>query len=121
MKYLEKTTETLPREALELLQIEKLSYMLEKIYGQNSFYTKKINVSGFNKNELKTLADLKNFPLTSKTELMEAQLEAPPFGENTTFEQGAYTRFHQTSGTTGTPLRVFDTPESWEWWGNCWG
>lgn len=29
-------------------------------------------------------------------------------------------RFHQTSGTTGAPLRVFDTHESWDWWGRCW-
>jgi phenylacetate-CoA ligase len=28
---------------------------------------------------------------------------------------------HQTSGTTGTPLKVFDTSESWDWWGRCWG
>ena len=27
---------------------------------------------------------------------------------------------HQTSGTAGIPLRVVDTPESWEWWGQCW-
>jgi phenylacetate-CoA ligase len=28
---------------------------------------------------------------------------------------------HQTSGTTGVPLKVFDTNESWDWWGRCWG
>ena len=27
---------------------------------------------------------------------------------------------HQTSGTTGAPLRVLDTPETWDWWGRCW-
>jgi len=32
------------------------------------------------------------------------------------YEEAAYTRVHQTSGTTGTPLRVVDTPESWDWW-----
>ena len=29
-------------------------------------------------------------------------------------------RLHQTSGTTGRPLRLLDTPESWEWWRECW-
>src|SRR5205085_1642651 len=27
----------------------------------------------------------------------------------------------QTSGTTGRPLRVLDTEQSWNWWGRCWG
>ena len=121
MKYFEKSIETLSREALECLQIEKLYFMLEEIYGQNRFYTKKFEDSGINPNELKTLADLKKFPLTSKTELIEAQEEILPFGANATFKQEFYTRFHQTSGTTGSPLNVFDTPESWEWWGRCWG
>ena len=30
-------------------------------------------------------------------------------------------RVHQTSGTTGAPLRWLDTQESWEWWARCWG
>jgi phenylacetate-CoA ligase len=29
-------------------------------------------------------------------------------------------RVHQTSGTTGTPLRWLDTQASWEWWAHCW-
>lgn len=28
---------------------------------------------------------------------------------------------HQTSGTTGKPLLWLDTPESWNWWLDCWG
>src|SRR5206468_7503678 len=27
-----------------------------------------------------------------------------------------YTHMHQTSGTTGRPLRVLDTAEDWAWW-----
>ena len=29
-------------------------------------------------------------------------------------------RIHQTSGTTGEPLRCLDTVESWNWWSRCW-
>ena len=39
MRFFEKSVETMPRKALELLQIEKLYSMLEKIYGSNRFYT----------------------------------------------------------------------------------
>ncbi len=111
----------MPRKALETLQIEKLCSMLEQIYGRNRFYTDKFNAVGIHPDSIQTLDDLKRLPLTSKSELVQAQSDALPFGSNTTFEESAYSRFHQTSGTTGTPLRVLDTPESWGWWGRCWG
>ena len=121
MRYFEESVETLPRKALETLQIEKLCSMLEQIYGRNRFYTDKFNAAGIHPDSIKTLDDLKRLPLTSKSELVQAQSDALPFGSNTTFKESAYSRFHQTSGTTGTPLRVLDTPESWDWWGRCWG
>ena len=121
MRYFEESVETLPRKALETLQIEKLCSMLEQIYGRNRFYTDKFNAAGIHPDSIQTLDDLKRLPLTSKSELVQAQSDALPFGSNTTFKESAYSRFHQTSGTTGTPLRVLDTPESWDWWGRCWG
>ena len=121
MRYFEESVETLPRKALEMLQIEKLCSMLEQIYGRNRFYTDKLDAAGIHPDSIQTLDDLKRLPLTSKSELVQAQSDALPFGSNTTFEESAYSRFHQTSGTTGTPLRVLDTPESWDWWGRCWG
>jgi len=111
----------MPRKALETLQIEKLCSMLEQIYGRNRFYTDKFKAAGIHPDSIQTLDDLKRLPLTSKSELVQAQSDALPFGSNTTFKESAYSRFHQTSGTTGTPLRVLDTPESWDWWGRCWG
>ena len=121
MRYFEESVETLPRKALETLQIEKLCSMLEQIYGRNRFYTDKLDAAGIHPDSIQTLDDLRRLPLTEKSELVQAQSDALPFGSNTTFEESAYSRFHQTSGTTGTPLRVLDTPESWDWWGRCWG
>ncbi len=111
----------MPRKALEALQIEKLRSMLKIVYGRNRFYTGKLENAGIHPEAIKTLEDLSRLPLTSKEELLQAQSDALPFGCNTTFPESAYSRFHQTSGTTGTPLRVLDTPESWDWWGRCWG
>ncbi|MCP5095261.1 MAG: phenylacetate--CoA ligase, partial [Chloroflexi bacterium] len=87
----------------------------------NQFYTKKMTAIGATPNDIQSLDDLSSLPLTTKSELLQAQADAPPFGTNATFDESAYTRFHQTSGTTGVPLRVVDTPESWAWWSNCWG
>jgi phenylacetate-CoA ligase len=54
-------------------------------------------------------------PLT-KSELVADQAAHPPFGTNLTYELERYVAFHQTSGTTGEPLRVLDTAEDWAWW-----
>jgi phenylacetate-CoA ligase len=57
-------------------------------------------------------------PLT-KDELVADQAAHPPFGTNLTYELDRYVAMHQTSGTTGPPLRVLDTAEDWAWWRAC--
>ena len=39
---------------------------------------------------------------------------------NRTWSDQKYVRFHQTSGTSGHPLQVWDTEEDWDWWMTCW-
>ena len=53
------------------------------------------------------------FPLTTKAELVADQLALPPYGSVPTFPVDRYIRCHQTSGTTGTPLRWLDTAADW--------
>ena len=121
MPFFDQTNETAPRERLRTLQFQKLQKLLVEISGRNRFYTKKWNDAGIVAPGIQSFADFQKLPFTYKSELVRAQEEAPPFGTNATFSVDTYTRVHQTSGTTGTPLRVVDTPESWEWWGDCWG
>ena len=70
---------------------------------------------------LHSLEDLKSLPFTRKSELVKDQENHPPYGTNLTFPLERYIHLHQTSGTTGKPLRWLDTPESWDWWARCWG
>ena len=58
---------------------------------------------------------------TTKAELVDDQAAHPPFGTNLTYPLERYVRVHQTSGTSGAPLRWLDTQESWDWWARCWG
>jgi phenylacetate-CoA ligase len=110
----------MPREKLQALQLEKLRTLLFRLMGTNCFYTKKWKHAGAEPGDIQSLSDFSKLPFTYKFELVRAQEEASPFGTNATFPESAYTRVHQTSGTTGAPLRVVDTPQSWEWWGACW-
>ena len=57
---------------------------------------------------------------TTKQELIDDQSQTPPYGTNLTFPLAHYTRFCQTSGTSGHPLRWLDTNESWSWMLDNW-
>ena len=126
MPYFDRAVETLPRERLAALQLEKLRALLAELWGRNAFYTAKLKSTGAELGDVlpglrPSLDDLARLPLTTKPELMADQVAHPPFGANLTYPLEAYTRYHQTSGTTGVPLRVPDTEASWDWWGRCWG
>ncbi len=121
MPLFDRKAETMPAAELRDLQFARLVDLLETVYGRNRFYTEKMKRAGVTPGDLRSLGDLARLPLTTKAELVEAAEESPPFGTNLTFPEAAYTRIHQTSGTTGKPLKVVDTEESWDWWGRCWG
>jgi len=122
--YLDPFIETLGRTALTQIQIKKLQLMLEPVLESNAFYGRKLKEAGLdNPSVIRTLDDMglfKRLPFTTKQELSADQAANPPYGTNLTYPRECYTRIHQTSGTTGAPLRWLDTSESWEWWGRCW-
>ncbi|TMK24974.1 MAG: phenylacetate--CoA ligase, partial [Actinobacteria bacterium] len=100
-------------------QWRRLSDHLPELFERNSFYRTKLTAAGIrHAHEVRSLADL---PFTTKAELSEDQATHPPFGTNLTYPIERYVRLHQTSGTTGRPLRLLDTPESWQWWKDVWG
>jgi len=119
--YLDPFIETLGREALEQIQLRRLQLMLEPVLQSNGFYKQKLGGAGLRKaRDLRTLADLRRLPFTTKRELSQDQTGNRPYGTNLTFPRSQYMRIHQTSGTTGEPLRWLDTLDSWRWWARCW-
>ncbi|RLT05681.1 MAG: phenylacetate--CoA ligase family protein [Planctomycetota bacterium] len=103
-------------EELRLLQQERLRELLRVVGTSNRFWQSKWQAAGVDVAN----AELAQLPLTTKAELVEDHKAHPPYGSNLTFAVGAYSRFCQTSGTTGQPLRWLDTPESWQWMLGCW-
>ena len=120
MTFFDRPSETLTRETLRAVQTAKLAALLEVVFGRNRFYTAKMRSAGVIPEDIRSLEDMKRLPMTTKLELADAAEADPPFGTNATFPETEYTRIHQTSGTTGKPHKVFDTEESWNWWGRCW-
>ncbi len=89
----------------------RLSAKLPELQSHNPFYRAKLP---------KAARELSDLPFTTKAELSDDQAAHPPFGSNLTYPVERYVRLHQTSGTTGRPLRFLDTAESWDWWRECW-
>lgn len=102
------------RAAIATGQLESLRTLLAELIPANRFYTRKLQNAGLGF-DVASLEDFSHrFPFTTKDELVQDQLSHPPFGTNLTYSLNSYTRFHQTSGTTGHPLRWLDTPDSWD-------
>jgi phenylacetate-CoA ligase len=119
--FYDQALETADRAALEAHQLARLRALLDTLLAQNPFYGPRLRAAGLTAGaDLATLADLPRLPFTRKAELVADQEAHPPYGTNLSFPLAAYTRLHQTSGTTGRPLRLLDTPESWDWWLRCW-
>ena len=103
------------RAEIRASQLEQLRSLVSELFPANAFYSRKLEDAGITF-DVASLADFSaRFPFTTKAELVGDQLGHPPYGTNLTYPVASYTRFHQTSGTTGTPLRWLDTPESWDW------
>ncbi len=111
--------ENASRSLIEEHQLARLQLGLTRILPHNLFYEEKLlaNTASLT---LQSLDDLSSFPFTSKQEFVADQELHPLFGSNLTYPLNEYIRLHQTSGTTGRPLKVLDTQESWDWWAECW-
>jgi phenylacetate-CoA ligase len=111
---------TMTRAEIQRLQNDKLNALLDEVVPRNAFYVRKFAGSGLTRDDIRTVADLRRLPFTTKDELLEEQRTNPPYGSLLTYPVSRYTRFHQTSGTSGQPLRWLDTNESWSWVVGCW-
>lgn len=94
-------------------QRARLEGMMPEVLATNPFYRRRLG-------DRVSVDAWSAVPFTTKEELSADQAEHPPFGSNLTYPLDRYVRLHQTSGTTGVPLRILDTAESWRWWSDIW-
>jgi phenylacetate-CoA ligase len=88
--------ETLPRGALEALQLKRLVATAERVYSTVPFYKKTFDQAGIKPSDIKSLKDLRRLPFTNKIDLRDNY----PFGLFAVpMEQ--VVRIHASSGTTG--------------------
>lgn len=116
-RYFIPAEETLSPSELQALQRRKLGEMLDRVRATNPFYRRRYEGISFD-----AAGDpLDRLPLLTRPELEQDQADHPPFGTNRTEPLASYCRFHQTSGSSGRPMKWLDTAESWEWFKKIWG
>lgn len=107
------------RSELEEFQLARLRSGLSRLLSSNLFYGRKL-ASWLGRESSLSHEDFRQFPFTTKEELIENQSLHPPYGSNLTLPIDQYVRLHQTSGTSGRRLRWLDSPAGWRWFLECW-
>jgi phenylacetate-CoA ligase len=104
--YWNETAETMSLTAMNELHLNKLRAQLNYLARSSPFYQQKLAAAGLTPADLRSLADLAQFPFTEKSELRESQLREPPFGLHRACDPLAIKRVYSTSGTTGRPTYI---------------
>jgi len=103
--------ETLPREALEALQLKRLQQVAERVYHTVGFYKKVFDEAGVTPDNIRRLEDIRKLPFTAKQDLRDNY----PFGLFAV-PMSNIVRLHASSGTTGKPTVVGYTRRDIETW-----
>ena len=112
VEYWQPELETMPRQQLEALQVEKLRRTID-ICLQSPFYKRVLGERGITSDTIKTIDDVRRLPFTTKQDLRENY----PFGLVGGNMKDAI-RIHSSSGTTGNPTVVTYSRHDIESWAN---
>ena len=106
--------ETLPREEIEKIQLERLQETVCRVYEKVAPYRKKMDEVGIKPEDIKTLKDLAKLPFVTKQDMRDNY----PFGLFAV-PKDKLVRIHASSGTTGKPTVVGYTQGDLETWTEC--
>ena len=103
--------ETLPREALEAIQLKRLQATLQRAYATVPFYRDRFREYGVLPTDIRSLDDMEKLPFLVKQDLRDNY----PFGLFAVPKENVV-RIHASSGTTGKPTVVGYTARDIETW-----
>ena len=106
--------ETLPREEIRKIQLERLQETVSRVYEKVEPYRKKMDDAGIKPEDIKSLDDLKRLPFVTKQDMRDNY----PFGLFAV-PKTDLVRIHASSGTTGKPTVVGYTQGDLDVWTEC--
>ncbi|MBI4553557.1 MAG: phenylacetate--CoA ligase [Candidatus Latescibacteria bacterium] len=110
-EYFNEDIETMPKEKLQALQLERLKQMVETVYNRSPFYRRLYDEAGVKPYDIRRLEDIQKLPFLEKRTVREAY----PFGM-VIAPRNQLLEMHSTSGTTGKPVLVFATQGDIDLW-----
>ena len=110
--YLHEEMETMTREQISALQLERLQATVRHCMN-SPFYKQRFEEIGLKPEDIKSLDDIRKIPFTTKADLRDTY----PFGM-ASVPLRECTRLHSSSGTTGTPTVILHTQKDLEEWAN---
>jgi Coenzyme F390 synthetase len=113
-KYWNKGIETMDREQLQALQLERLRRTVENVYSNVPYYREKMQAKGMTPGDVKTMDNLRDLPITVKQDLRDTY----PFGLFAV-PMKDIVRIHASSGTTGKQTVVGYTQNDIDMWADC--
>jgi phenylacetate-CoA ligase len=102
------------RAELEQHQLAKLRDQLRHVCERSPFYRRKLCAAGIRLDDIRTMEDARRIPFTEKSELKLSQAQHPPWGDFACIAPDEAVRVFQTSGTTGTPVRIMLSAKDWQ-------
>lgn len=108
-QYWDEAIETLPREELESLQLDRLRSQLARVAGASIFYRERMEAVGMEPEDVRTIDDLQSLPVVTKEELRLDQAAHPPFGSFAVADRADWREVHPSTGTTGAPVKTIWT------------
>jgi phenylacetate-CoA ligase len=120
-RYWNPVLERLPQEKLRDLQLKKFKKILSWAFERSKFHRNLYQQAGLEPGDIKTYEDVAKVPKVEKAMMRDIQRKDPfPYGDALCVPLEEVSEFHQTSGTTGTPVYQADTWQDWEWWSEAW-
>jgi phenylacetate-CoA ligase len=98
--------ERLDRAELQALQLRRLNRQVERLWATNRFYQRLWRDAGLEPGGLRSLDDLRRFPVTTKEDVLDDQAANPPYGDRLGVDVRDVWEITLSSGTSGRSQEV---------------
>jgi len=115
-KYWDEALETQPREKWEQQKLGLLQKHLRHAYDNSPYYRASFDAAGVHPDQVRSLDDIRRFPLIDKQVLRGRQQAVPPFGDLVAVPERDIVYISASSGSTGVPTASPFTGQDFSDW-----
>ena len=114
LRFWNEPCETMSRDELAALQLERLKWSVKHVWANNEFYRKRMTEAGIEPADIRSLEDLSQLPFLNKDDFRDEY----PLGM-LCMPRKSLREMHMSSGSTGTPVVMAYTEADLNQWAEC--